>query len=81
MRRREFIAGLAGAAVWSMPARSQQPAMPVVGFIYGGSPSAGEAGSLRKGLGETGYFEGRNVTVEYHWMEGQYDRVRPSRSN
>jgi putative tryptophan/tyrosine transport system substrate-binding protein len=75
MRRREFIAGLAGAASWWTVARAQQPAMPVVGFVYGGSASAGAAALFRKGLGETGYFENRNVTVEYHWLEGQYDRL------
>jgi putative tryptophan/tyrosine transport system substrate-binding protein len=74
MRRREFIAGLGSAAAWPVVARTQQPAKPIVGFIYGGSPSAGEADSLRKGLAEAGYFEGRNVTVEYHWLDGKYDR-------
>jgi ABC-type uncharacterized transport system substrate-binding protein len=74
VRRREFIAGLGYAAAWPVVARAQQPAKPIVGFIYGGSPSAGEADSLRKGLGEVGYFEGRNVTIEYHWLDGKYDR-------
>jgi putative ABC transport system substrate-binding protein len=58
-------------------AHAQQPAMPVIGFVHGGS--AGDSGSyvaaFRKGLGETGYVEGQNVTVEYHWLEGQYDRL------
>jgi ABC-type uncharacterized transport system substrate-binding protein len=75
MRRREFIAGLGGAAAWPAVVRAQQPAVPVVGFVYGGSASAGAAALFRKGLGETGYVENRNVTVEYHWLEGQYDRL------
>src|SRR5260221_3473217 len=77
MRRREFIAGLGGATVaWPVVARAQQPAMPVIGFVYlGSAASADYAAAFRKGLGETGYVEGRNVTVEYHWLEGQYDRL------
>jgi hypothetical protein len=57
-------------------ARAQQPALPVVGLIDGGAAnaSAGVA-AFRKGLGETGYVEGQNVTVEYHWLEGQFDRI------
>jgi putative tryptophan/tyrosine transport system substrate-binding protein len=76
MRRREFIAGLGGAAVaWPLAVRAQQPAMPVIGFVTGGSAdaSAGRVAAFRKGLGE-GYVEGRNATVEYHWLEGQFDR-------
>ena len=74
MRRREFIAGL--GVVAPLAARAQQPAMQVIGFVDGGSAdaSAGVA-PFRKGLGETGYVEGQNVTVEYHWLEGQYDRL------
>jgi putative ABC transport system substrate-binding protein len=78
MRRREFIAGFAGtAAAWPFAARAQQPALPVIGFIDAGSAeaSASDPAAFRKGLGETGYVEGRNVTVEYHWLEGQYDRL------
>ncbi len=58
-------------------ARAQQPALPVVGFVNAGSAdtSADRVRAFRKGLGETGYVEGQNVTVEYHWLEGQYDRV------
>jgi putative ABC transport system substrate-binding protein len=78
MRRHEFIAALSGAAV-AVPciARAQQPVLPVIGFVNGGSAdaSAGVAAAFRKGLGETGYVEGRNLTVEYHWLEGQYDRL------
>jgi putative ABC transport system substrate-binding protein len=77
MRRREFIAGLGFAAAWPVVARAQQPAMPVIGSVGSGSAdaSAGYVVAFRKGLGETGYVEGQNVTVEYHWVEGQYDRL------
>jgi putative ABC transport system substrate-binding protein len=78
MRRREFITLLGGAAfAWPMTVRAQQPAMPVVAFIHGGSAeaSARQVAAFRKGLNETGYVEGQNVTVEYHWLEGQYDRL------
>ena len=77
MRRREFIAGLAGAAAWPVVGRAQQAALPVIGFVNQGSAdaNAGQAAAFRKGLGETGYIEGQNVTIEYHWLEGQYDRL------
>jgi putative tryptophan/tyrosine transport system substrate-binding protein len=78
MRRREFIAGLGSAAVaWPFVAGAQQPAMPVIGFVYVGSAdaSAGYVAAFSKGLGEAGYVEGQNVMVEYHWLEGQIDRL------
>ena len=78
LRRREFIT-LAGGAVmgWPLAARAQQPALPVVGFVTGFSAdtSARYAAAFRKGLNKTGYVEGQNVTVEYYWLEGHYDRV------
>jgi len=74
MRRREFIAGL-GSAAWPVVARAQQPAMPVIGVVSAGSADAPAVAAFRTGLGETGYAEGQKVTVEYHWLEGQYDRL------
>ena len=77
LRRREFITLLGGAAARGRWRGAQQPAMPVVGFINAGSADASARlwTAFRKGLGETGYVEGQNVTVEYHWLEGQYDRL------
>jgi putative tryptophan/tyrosine transport system substrate-binding protein len=77
MRRRDFIKVIAGSAAWPLAARAQQPGLPVVGFISGGSSDfyAREVAAFRKGLDETGAIEGQNVTVEYYWLEGHYDRV------
>jgi putative tryptophan/tyrosine transport system substrate-binding protein len=77
IQRRKFLATLGGAAVaWPLAARAQQPT-PIVGLIN--SRSAQDAvrnvAAFRKGLDETGYVEGQNVTVEYHWLEGQLDRL------
>ena len=57
--------------------RAQRPALLVIGFVDAGSAeaSAGYVAAFRKGLGETGYVEEQNVTVEYHWLEGQFDRL------
>jgi ABC-type uncharacterized transport system substrate-binding protein len=74
--RREFIALLGGAAAARpVAARAQQPTMPVVGFVGGGSLDPRRAAAFRKGLNEAGYLEGQNVTVEYHFVEGQYERL------
>ena len=78
MRRRDFIKVVAGSAVaWPFAARAQQPAMPVVGFINAASAQgyARQLAAFLKGLGETGYVDGRNVAIEYRWAEGRSDRL------
>src|SRR6185503_20699753 len=77
MRRREFVSLFGGAAAWPLVARAQQAAMPVVGLITGFSADAAAryVAAFRKGLNQTGHVEGQDVTVEYHWLEGHYDRL------
>jgi putative tryptophan/tyrosine transport system substrate-binding protein len=76
VRRREFIVG-SGAVAWPVLARAQQPAMPVIGLVNDRSADAGAdfAAAFRGGLGESGYVDGRNVIIEYHWLDGQFDQL------
>jgi len=78
VKRREFIAGLAGsAAAWPVAAGAQQPSIPVVGFLGAQTPElfVSRLRGFREGLAESGYSEGRNVAIEYRWAEGQSDRL------
>jgi putative ABC transport system substrate-binding protein len=76
MRRREFIMGLGGAAVFPFAVCAQQ-AMPTIGFLSSRSPdeSASVVAAFRQGLREAGFVEGQNLTVTFRWAEGNYDRL------
>jgi putative ABC transport system substrate-binding protein len=80
MRRRDFIKAIVGAVIaWPFAARAQQPAMPVIGFLHGGSADPNSNGPLvqpfREGLAQFGYVEGRNLAIEFRWAEGHYGRL------
>jgi ABC-type uncharacterized transport system substrate-binding protein len=77
IRRRDALALLAGAAAWTLPARAQRPAKPVIGYLGPESPKlfASRLKAFHDGLGEAGFVEGRNVSIEYRWAEGQYKRL------
>jgi putative ABC transport system substrate-binding protein len=77
MQRRDFLGVLGGAAAWPLVARAQQPERPVIGFVNAASAKgyARPLSGFLKGLDETGYIDGQNVTIEYRWAEGQNDRL------
>ena len=80
MRRREFftfVGGAAAAGAWPFPLRAQQSALPVVAFVNTGSAEGlkSRADAFRKGLSEAGFVEGKDVTIEYHWLEGRTDQL------
>jgi putative ABC transport system substrate-binding protein len=75
MRRRDAIGLLGGAAAWPLRAHAQQPAMRAIGLLSARAPGPSEMAALRQGLADSGYVEGRNVTIDYRWAEGQFDRL------
>jgi putative tryptophan/tyrosine transport system substrate-binding protein len=77
VRRREFIAGFGSAAAWPLAARAQQPNGTVIGYLTSGSSAGAETAlvGFRKGLSESGYVEGTNLTIEYRWANGDFGRL------
>jgi len=81
IRRREFIAGLGGGAAWPVAAHTQQPATPVIAYLSGrtADSDASMLVSVRRGLGDVGYAEGRNVAIEYRFTNGRFDPLSDMR--
>ena len=77
IRRREFIAGLGGAAAWPLAARAQPSAMPVIGFLHSGlpGPNEGSVAAFRRGLADAGFIENKNVAIEFRWANLQFGQL------
>ena len=77
MRRREFVTLIGGAVAWPLAAQAQRPTIPVVGYLSAGTSSSDTrlVAAFVKGLGETGYEDGKTVQIEYRWADDQYDRL------
>jgi putative ABC transport system substrate-binding protein len=77
MRRRDFVTVVGSLVAWPLTVRAQQPAAPVIGFLSGASPETMRelVAAFHRGLADTGFAEGRNLTIEYRWAEGNNDRL------
>jgi putative ABC transport system substrate-binding protein len=78
MRRRDFIAGLGGAAAWPVTSKTQQPAVPVIGFLYSQSAEGSKfaVASFQQGLREAGLVDGQNIAIAYRFADNQLDRLQ-----